>query len=60
MIYPISGENVQLDLPPGFAAEEVTVQLIPEDGLAPELSDVKIVACLGMFVDICTTLHVYS
>lgn len=33
--------------PPGFAAEEITVHLEPESGLAPELSDVEIVACLS-------------
>lgn len=49
MIYPVSGQNIQIDFPVGFAAEEIVVLLEPEEGLAPELSDVAIIACLGMF-----------
>lgn len=38
-----------MDLPPNFPAEEITIYLKPEDGLAPELSDVEIIACLGLY-----------
>lgn len=44
---PVNDESIKVSFPVGFAAEEITIHLEPETGLAPELFDVEIIACLG-------------
>lgn len=44
---PVDDANVKISFPEGFAADEIIVNLEPKTGLAPELSDVEIIACLS-------------
>lgn len=46
----MNGDLIQIDIPARFPAEEIVVSLKPEDGLAPELFDVEIIACIGKHI----------